>query len=58
MKIVVFWFKFHWNMFLGAKIDNKAALVQIMSWHPTGDKPLPESLMASFRDAFLHYSYM
>ena len=26
-------------------IDNKSALVQVMAWHPTGDKPLPEPML-------------
>ena len=28
-------------------IDNKSALVQVMAWCPTGDKPLPEPLLTS-----------
>ena len=27
-------------------VDNKSSLVQVMVWHPTGDKPLSEALMA------------
>ena len=26
-------------------IDNKPALVEIMAWHQTGDKPLPAPMM-------------
>ena len=26
-------------------IDDKAELVQLMSWHLTGDKPLPEPVL-------------
>ena len=33
-KVVVFWFKSHWNMF---SISNWVALVQIMGWHRTGE---------------------
>ena len=29
-------------------IDKNATLVQIMSWHRTGDKPLPEAIMTQF----------
>ena len=32
-------------------IDNKPALVQVMAWHQTGDKPLPELMMTQFNDA-------
>ena len=33
-------------------IDNKPALVQVMAWHWTGDKPLPEPMMTQFTDAY------
>ena len=32
-------------------IDNK--LVQVMAWHQTGDKPLPELMMTQFTDAYM-----
>ena len=28
-----------------SQIDNKAALVQVMAWHQTGDKSLHESML-------------
>ena len=34
-------------------IDNKAALVQVVAWHRTGDKPLPESMFTQFTDAYM-----
>ena len=34
--------------------DNMAALgVQVMAWHWTGDKPLLESMMTQFTDAYM-----
>ena len=37
-------------------IDNKAALVQAMTWRQTGAKPLPEPMLTLFTDAYmLHY---
>ena len=30
-------------------IDNKPALVQVMAWRRTGDKPLPEPMMTQWR---------
>ena len=36
-------------------IDNKAALVQVMAWRRTGDKPLPEAMMTQFTDADMQY---
>ena len=33
--------------------DNKAALVQVMAWCWAGDKPLPETLMTQFTDAYM-----
>ena len=34
-------------------IDNKSALVQEMAWCQTGDKPLPEPMLAQFTDALV-----
>ena len=31
-------------------IDNNPALVQIMTWHQSGDKPLSEKMMTEFTD--------
>ena len=33
-------------------IDNKAALVQVMAWSQTGNKPLPEPMMTQFIDTY------
>ena len=33
-------------------IGNKAALVHVMALHQTGDKPLPEVMLARFSDAY------
>ena len=33
-------------------IDNKPALVQVMVWRRTGDKPLPEPMVTQFTDAY------
>ena len=34
-------------------IDNKAALVQVMAWHRTGDKPLSEPMLTRLIDAHM-----
>ena len=36
-------------------IDNKPALVQVMAWHLTGDKPLPEPMMTQFTNAYMRH---
>ena len=36
-------------------IDNKPALVQVMAWHRTGDKPLPELMLTQFIDAYMSH---
>ena len=54
MKIVVFWLKFHWNMFSGSNWQYFS--IQIMAWHWTGDKPLSEPMMAEFGNAYMHLS--
>ena len=35
-------------------IDYKSALVQVMAWHQTGEKPLPESMLTKFSDACIY----
>ena len=37
-------------------INNIAALVQIMAWRRTGDKPLSEPMMTQFNDAYMRHS--
>ena len=34
-------------------IDDKAALVQVMAWRQTGDKPFPEPMLTQFTDAYI-----
>ena len=34
-------------------IDNKPALVQVMAWRWTGDKPLPEPMMTKLTDPYM-----
>ena len=34
-------------------IDKKSALVQVKTWHRTGDKPLPELMLTRFTDAYM-----
>ena len=36
-------------------IDNKPSSVQIMGWRRTGDKPLSESMIALFADAYMRH---
>ena len=36
-------------------MDNKPALVQVMAWHQTGDKPLPEAMLTQFTDAYMRH---
>ena len=36
-------------------IDNKAALVQVMAWCWTDDKPLPEPMLIQFTDAYMSH---
>ena len=34
-------------------IDNNAALVQVVAWRRTGDKPFPEPILTQFTDAYM-----
>ena len=36
-------------------IDNKPALFPAMAWRRTGDKPLPEPMLAQFLDAYMRH---
>ena len=36
-------------------IEHKSALVQVMAWRRTGNKPLPEPMMTQFGDAFMRH---
>ena len=39
---------------LEVPIDNNSALVKLMAWCQTGDKALPEPMMAQFTDLYRH----
>ena len=41
------------NFVLKGPVDIKAALVQVMAWHQTGDKPLPEPMLTHLTDAYM-----
>ena len=36
-------------------IVNKSALIQVMAWRQTGDKPLPEAMMTQFTGAYMRH---
>ena len=36
-------------------IDNRPALVQVMAWRRTDDKPLPETTLTHFTDAYMRH---
>ena len=36
-------------------IDNKPALVQVMAWRRIGAKPLPETMLTQFTDAYMQH---
>ena len=36
-------------------IEHKPALVQVMAWCRTGDKPLPGPMMTQFTDAYMRH---
>ena len=38
-----------------SSIENGAALVQVMPWHRTGDKPIPEPMLTQFTDAYMQH---
>ena len=36
-------------------IDSKSALVQVMAWRRTGDKPFPEPMLTQFTDVYMRH---
>ena len=36
-------------------IDDKTALVQVMAWRRTGDKPLPEAMLTQFTEPYMRH---
>ena len=40
---------------LKSPIYNKSALVLVMAWLRTGDKPLPEAMLTQFTDAYMRH---
>ena len=36
-------------------IDYNSAPVQVVAWHRAGEKPLPESMLTQFNDAYLRH---
>ena len=36
-------------------IDNKSALVRVMAWRRSGDKPLPGPMMTQFIEAYMRH---
>ena len=43
------------EVFPKGPIDNEAALDQVMVWCRTGDKPLPDAMLAKFIAACMRY---
>ena len=43
------------KLVLKSPIDNKPALVQILAWRRTGDKPLPEPMVTQLTDTYMRY---
>ena len=38
-------------------INNKSALVQVMAWRRTGDKPLPEPVLTQISNAYIRHQW-
>ena len=35
--------------------DNESALIQVMAWRHTSDKPLPKQMLTLFTDAYMRH---
>ena len=49
------WIKISMKFDPKSSIDNNAAMVQIMAWRRTGDKPLSEPMLTQFTDTYTRY---
>ena len=49
IKMPELWLNFHWSLFLRVQLTLFPALVQIMAWPCSDDKPLSEPMMVSSR---------
>ena len=38
-----------------SQVENTPAVLQVMAWHWTGNKPLHETNMTQFTDAYVQY---
>ena len=47
--------QFSLKFVLKGPIDNNPALVQIMAWRRTGDKPLSEPMLTRFTDGYMRH---
>ena len=58
MKMLEFRLRFNWSLILVPKgpINNIPALVQIMAWRRTGNKPLSEPMVTQSNDAYMRHS--
>ena len=45
--------QFHWRLFPRVQLIKR--LVQVVAWHRTGEKPLPESMLTQFTDAYIRH---
>ena len=43
------------TLVIRSPIDNRPALVQVMAWRRTGDKPIPEPMMTQFTYAYMRH---
>ena len=55
MKMVEYAIQISLKFVRKSPIDNKRALVQVMAWRRTGDKPLPEPMITQFIDAYMRH---
>ena len=56
MKMFEFQLQFHWSLFPRVQlIISQHCMVQVMAWLRTGEKPLPESMLTQFTDAYIRH---
>ena len=53
MKSFLFPFKLHCSLFPRVQLTISQCWFRVMAWQRTGDKPLPEPMLAQFTDAYM-----
>ena len=55
MKMFKYSIEISFDFVSNGPIENMPAMVQVMAWRRTGDKPLSEPVMTEFNNTYMHH---